>query len=152
MNAPVRTAPFQPCPTICLEPSSGEGAWRTVRANVLRWERLESFCADDVPCPPLVRHLIRFSARAASLNCGPMVIPAFCAAATWIARRLGMALPEVPSPIVLAIQENLVSQRGAETKLVTEDPRRGSRVVGACGPRVGRGFPDEVSAGFGNCC
>ena len=95
------------------------GAFRTIRAHVRHWERLEAW-AGALPEPqsvyPLDLDLLVKYALHLSKECGPTVIPSVRAAVRWICRRIGIAPPDTEALAVKVIEDKVIELRGEEIK------------------------------------
>ena len=96
----------------------GAGAFRTIRVNVLAWERMEKWAGSQgLSVYPLTNSVFsKYCLRLSNSGCGPSVLPALVYAVRWICKRLVMPVPDTDDPHVGAIVQRVYNKH-----------RRGSR-------------------------
>ena len=94
------------------------GAFRTIRVNVLVWERMEKWAASvGVSVFPLTDAVFtRYCLHLQTSNCGPSVLPALKYAVKWICKRLAMDPPDIESPQIGAVINRVYQDRDKELK------------------------------------
>ena len=94
------------------------GAFRTIRVNVLVWEKMEKWASSvGISVYPLTEAVFaRYCLHLQNSGCGPSVLPALKYAVKWVCKRLVMEPPSVDSPAIGAIIEKVYQDRGKELK------------------------------------
>ncbi|CAK9020159.1 Extracellular signal-regulated kinase 2 (ERK2) (Defective in aggregation protein C) (MAP kinase 2), partial [Durusdinium trenchii] len=94
------------------------GAFRTIRVNVLVWEKMEKWASSvGLSVYPLTDAVFaRYCLHLQNSGCGPSVLPALKYAVKWVCKRLVMEPPSVDSPSIGAIIEKVYQDRGKELK------------------------------------
>ena len=94
------------------------GAYRTIRQNVLAWEKMEAWATDQgltiYPLSSAV--LLKYCLHLDRSSCGPSVIPALKYAVKWICRRIVMEAPDMSDPGFGAIITRIYEERGKELR------------------------------------
>ena len=96
----------------------GRGAWRTLQGHARTWLAFEKWCREQPPppFPPRPAQVVGYCLWRARRGCGPSVIPSIRASIAWMCQRLGMQAPDPRDPAVLALEDQVIEQRGKEIR------------------------------------
>ena len=94
------------------------GAPRTMAVHIRLWERMEEFFASkDTPLYPLTEaKVMKFALDLDQKECGPSVIPSLRTAIKWVTARLVIDCPDLDSPAILALQQEVITNRAKTLK------------------------------------
>ena len=103
----------------------GAGAFRTIRVNVLAWERMEKWAGSQgLSVYPLTSSVLsKYCLRLSNSKRGPSVLPALSYAVRWICKRLVTPVPDTDDPHVGAIVQKVYLDRGKELREAVEVPQ-----------------------------
>ena len=94
------------------------GAPRTMAAHIRAWEKFELWAASCkiVLYPLTVDKLLKYTLHLDKCECGPSVIPAFKTAVKWVTARLAIDCPDLEDKQLLAIQQEVITNRAKTLK------------------------------------